>query len=165
MEITEENFEEYFFDVRKHPPKKGQVLARFQAIANFVEGKMKQDIIYLLTEVNNSGESAVKVMRKLGCASEGDSIRIPREIAEDLSNGMSKEEVEFKQYKYLFETFYYTQPEYIPRDNPHWSTIEILNQNDFDESGDFQVKVRLIDKDGNEIESLDDIENKVENSI
>ena len=46
--INENNFEEYFFDVRKHKPKHGQVMARYAAVAEFVDGMMKKNIIDLL---------------------------------------------------------------------------------------------------------------------
>lgn len=40
--IDESNFNEYFFDVRKHGPKRNQIMARFSAVAEFVDGQMKR---------------------------------------------------------------------------------------------------------------------------
>ncbi len=133
MELTDENFEEHFFDVRKHPrPKKGQVMARFTSMADLVEGRLKKDVIYLLTKVDGGGRSAAQVMRKLACAIEIDSYRIPREISEDLLNGMTEEEVEKKSYKYQLEAFYFTNRDIVPC-NEHWSIVEILNKESFQE--------------------------------
>lgn len=129
-----ENFDEHFFDIRKFRPKKGQVMARFCAIAELVEGQLKKDLLYLLTKVNRGGESAYKVMRKLGCAIEEDASRIPKEMAQDLLSGMTPEEVEQKPYKYTMEMFFYTDKKYVPN-NPHWETIEIINQEIFDADG------------------------------
>jgi hypothetical protein len=43
VEITAENFDSYFFDVRKNGPKKGQVMAKFSAVAELVdEGRLKR---------------------------------------------------------------------------------------------------------------------------
>ena len=66
--IDEKNFEEYFFDVRRHKPRKGQVMAKFSAIAELIDGQMKEHIVYLLKAMPNGAESAVKVIHKLGCA-------------------------------------------------------------------------------------------------
>lgn len=130
-EITEENFEKYFFDVRKHTIQKGQVMARYAAVAEFVDGPMKKNIIELLTK--DKANAAVQVMRKLGCAVEKDSIRICKEICEDMLKGLSVEEIEQKPYKYTIEVFYYTQKEHVPVNDPHWSLISIINS-------DFSVK-------------------------
>ena len=34
IEITSDNFGDYFFDVRRHTPKPGKAMARFTAMAN-----------------------------------------------------------------------------------------------------------------------------------
>lgn len=144
VEITQENFEQFFFDIRKNKPKKGQVMACYRAVAEFVDGRMKKDVIHLLQKMNNGGESAAKLMRKLACATEGDSYRVPRELAEDLLSGMTVEEVENKSYKFVIEVFYYTQREFVPEDDPHWSLIEILNQNQLDENG-ICIKSKIVE--------------------
>ncbi len=124
--IDEKNFDQYFFDVRRHEPKDGQVLARFTAVADLVEGDMKRDLIYLLREVKGGGESAQRVMRKLGGATEKDSYRVLKEMGLDLLSGMSKEEVMAKPYTYQCEFFYYADPMHVPVNDPHWSVIRIV---------------------------------------
>jgi hypothetical protein len=79
--IDDSNFESYFFDVRKHRPKPGQVMARFTAMADFVDGQMKRDVVYLLRECKGGAKGAQRVMRKLAGAVEGDSIRVLREMS------------------------------------------------------------------------------------
>lgn len=128
--IDETNFSQYFRDCRISRPEKGDVIARYCAIAEFVDGQMKKDIIDLLLN-KDKAFAATQVMRKLGCANQKDAIRICREVAEDLANGMTPEEVEKKVYEYELEVFYYTKKEYVPLGDPHWSVISIANLDTF----------------------------------
>ena len=129
--IDENNFSEYFRDCRTSRPSRGDVMARYSAIAEFIDGQMKRDIIYLLSQYDNKVLAAIQVMRKLGCATEADAIRICKEIVEDLSNGMTKEEVEAKTYKYKMEIFYYAEKKYVPENDAHWTIISIANLDTF----------------------------------
>ena len=43
--IDETNFEEYFFDVRKHKPKRGQILAKYTAIATLERCNEKENLL------------------------------------------------------------------------------------------------------------------------
>ncbi len=122
--IDESNFDQYFFDVRLHKPKPGQIMACYSAIGEFVRSNEKQQLIDLL-KMPGKAVAASQVMRKIFCASELDSVRVPRQIAEDLSNGMSNELVLDKPYKFKLEMFYYTEPQYLPA-NEHWSSISLL---------------------------------------
>lgn len=131
--IDEKNFEEYFFDVRKHSPKRGQVMARYAAVAEFIDGMMKKNIIDLLKK--DKAIAATQVLRKLGCATEKDSVRICKEICQDMLSGMTDEEIEAKVYKYIIEVFYYTEQANIPLDDPHWSVISIKNLDNFLDAG------------------------------
>ena len=149
--IDQNNFEQYFFDIRRHKPQKGQVMARYIAVAEFVDGLMKKNIIDLLHK--DKAEAAVSVMRKLGCATEKDSIRIVREVCDDLVSGMTPEEVEAKIYKYTLESFYYTKKEYVPLDDPHWSLINIKNMDEFLDAANQKCKItaKIVDSiDGKE---------------
>jgi uncharacterized protein YdaT len=128
--IDESNFEQYFRDCRRSKPERGDIMARYSAVAEFVDGHMKRDIIDLLLN-RDKAISATQVMRKLGGATERDAVRICKEIAEDLASGMSQEEVEKKVYTYNLELFYYTKKEYMPVDDPHWSTISLENLDEF----------------------------------
>jgi hypothetical protein len=135
VEITAENFDSYFFDVRKNGPKKGQVMAKFSAVAELVdEGRLKRDVIDLLLNHPRGGEAASKVMRKLGGAIERDSYKIPREMAEDLALGLTVDEVAAKPYRFVIEHFFYTQKEFVPVDDPHWELIPVLNYVERDET-------------------------------
>lgn len=122
---SEEDFESKFFDIRKHKPKSGQILAIYKAVAYFVDGWVKQNIISILKK--NDMETVQKVMRNLVCATEEDSLRIPSEVAKDLSSGMSEEEVLKKEYKMIVEYSYWTERNNVPTDDPHWFVIDILN--------------------------------------
>lgn len=129
--IDDKNFSEYFRDCRNNRPERQDVMARYSAIAEFVDGQMKKDIINLLSNYDNKAIAATQVMRKLGCATEQESVRICKEIAEDLASGMTIDDVEKKVYKYKLEAFYYTKKEYVPKDDPHWTIISIANLDTF----------------------------------
>lgn len=136
--IDDLNFEDYFFDVRKHGPKAGQVLAKFKAVAMFGDGPHKHDIIRLLKM--DKAQQATMVMRKIHFAKEPDCYRLCREICEDLISGMSDNDVAQKEYEYILEAFYYTQKECVP-DDSHWETIQLLR---FDpETGAFNTAFEI----------------------
>lgn len=138
-EITEENFDQYFFDVRRHKPKSGQIMAKFSAIAAFGPGQPKRDMIKLLK--TDKVYQAAQVMERIHCAMVPDSYRICREIAEDLLSGMSEEEVEYKEYEYTLEICYYTQKECVPKNDPHWETLQLLSYDR--ETGEYNMVIEI----------------------
>jgi hypothetical protein len=92
-----------------------------------------------------------QVMRKLLCTTEVDSYRVPLEMAKDLLGGMTREKCAQKEYKYTVEMYFYTKPEYVPHDDPHWQLISILNLDDFlakknamSEGDDLEIKTRIV---------------------
>jgi len=127
--INEENFSEYFKDVRNYVPEKGQIMAQYSASAEFVDGDEKRQIISLLKNTDHKMEATAQVMRKLLHTSEIDAYKIPRMMAEDLLSGMTEDEVTKKPYKYTFEMFFYTYLKYMPKDDPHWISISLVNVN------------------------------------
>jgi len=129
--ITEENFSNYFRDVRVSAPERGEVIAQYSACAELVDGNEKRQIISLLTSTENKMEATAQVMRKLLHASEIDAYRVPRMMADDMLAGMGEDEVAAKPYKYTLEMFFYSKPENVPKDDPHWSCISVLNIDDF----------------------------------
>lgn len=141
--ITPENFSEYFYDVRTNRPQRGQVMARYAAVAEFVDGEMKRDIIDMLC-LHNQIESAMKILRKLAGATEKDAIKVLLDMSRDLVT-MSPKEVAEKPYQYVCEFFFYTKKEHIPLD-PHWSCISIDNLEQFLDAADnkCQMKVRVL---------------------
>lgn len=124
-EVTDANFTEYFKDVRRNKPERGQCMARFAAIAYFEDGWVKKQVIQILKTKASGAESCRAVMRNLVQATEADSLRVVREIAEDLAAGMTDEEVLAKPYKFQLEQFYWTWPELVPA-SPHWETINVM---------------------------------------
>lgn len=118
-------FEEEFFDVRKHGPKPGQVLAKFSAMADFVDDWVKQNVVAILTKAEGGALSAMKVMRNSVGATELDAIRVPLEMCKDLAENKTIEEVLMKPYRFKMEKFYWTKKDNVPSDNPHWSLIEV----------------------------------------
>lgn len=152
--IDENNFEEYFFDVRKHKPKRGQIMARYAAVAEFVDGVMKKNIIELLKK--DKAIAATQVLRKLGCATERDSVRLCKEICQDMLSGMSDEEIEQKSYKYTIEVFYYTEQKHMPLDDPHWSVISIKNLDEFLDAQDNVLTMKTSIVENQNKENTDD---------
>ncbi len=139
--IDSSNFNQYFFDVRNHQPARGQVMARYAAMAEFIDGDLKRDMIDMLC-LHEQTEPVVKLMRKLGCATESDSVTVPLYMARDLLSGMSPEEVAKKPYRFVCEAFFYTKKEYIPLDDPHWSVISLHNLDEFLDAKDQRCKLK-----------------------
>lgn len=125
LTIDENNFSQYFKEIKNNKPEKDDILARYRSKAILIDGVMKRDLMNLLM-YNDSG-SALKVMKKLGGAVEEDAIKVLKDISNDLLSGMNIEEVEKKEYEYLYEAFYFTKAEYFPKNNPHWTPILIKN--------------------------------------
>jgi hypothetical protein len=123
VKITQDNFNQYFHDVRTSKPKKGQVMAKFSAIAEFIEGRGKRDIMVLLKQ--DKAYQAAQVMRKIHGCKVPDCYRICREIAQDMLD-MSEDAVEKKVYEFPIELFFYTEKQYVPKHDPHWETINLL---------------------------------------
>lgn len=158
--IDQSNFAQYFRDCRISKPERGDIIARFMARAEFVDGQMKRDIIDLLHN-RDKALAATQVMRKLGCATQPESIRICKEICSDLAEGKSLKEVEEKIYEYDMEMFYYTKKEYMPIDDPHWTPIGIENLDEFLDAGNQRLKIKskIITQEGshgNEEAQVDD---------
>lgn len=144
LEITEDNFYQYFKDARNSVPSRGEVIAQYTASAEFVEGNEKRQIISLLNSTENKMEATAQVMRKLLFASELDAYRVPRMMAEDMVSGMSEDEVASKPYKYTLEMFFYAKPENVPKDDPHWSIISVLNLDEFLDKKDGEIQTRVL---------------------
>lgn len=148
--INEENFNQYFKDVRQNKPEKDDIIAKYSAMAEFIDGGEKRQIISLLTTTEDKMEATAQIMRKLLFASERDALKVPRIMAEDLISGMSAEEVAEKPYKYKVEIFYYTKKEHLPLDDPHWSSISIIDMNEIDS----KVKAKHFSDEENDQENL-----------
>lgn len=137
--IDHHNFKDYFFDVRRHGPQPGQILAKFAAVAVFGDGPEKKDLIKVLQK--GKAQAAAMVMRKIHCAAEPDCYRVCREMCEDLMSGMTEDQVSKKEYEFLLEAYYYTKREYVPRNDPHWETIELMDFNF--ETGEFKSRIEI----------------------
>lgn len=130
VEITESNFNEYFFDVRLNRPKRGQCMAKYTAIAELVDGNLKRDVIYLLSCTNKVNES-IELLRKIALMDEGDAIAICLDIAKRLYDKEDSDKIANYPHEYKLEALYYTQEEHVPKDDPHWSVIELKNLEEF----------------------------------
>ena len=115
---------EKFFDTRKHKPKKGQILASFRAVADFIDGKGKTDIIDLIKK--GQIYQAVQLMKKAHCVIEPDCYVVCRNISEDLLT-MTEKEVEKKPYQMIVNYTFYTERENVPVDDPRWQILPVLS--------------------------------------
>jgi len=130
--IDEFNFNQYFFDIKKYGPKKGQILARYAAIGELTEKFPKGAVVDILAHNPQGYELAPKVLRNI-CHVK-DALKVSIEMAGDLANGISIQEVTAKPYKVNIEMFFWTNREFIPKDDPHWNCIEVVNCTEKDES-------------------------------
>ena len=138
-------FQKHFRFTDRSQPEKGDIIAKFGAVAEIVEGEDKDYLIKICLQPD-SAHAAAAIMQKIFCAAEWDVWGVPRQITEDLVNGMSEEAIKQKIYSYAMELFFYTKPEFMPqKDDPdakYWSLIEIVNLSDY-------LKLEVKDEDGN----------------
>jgi len=138
VEITNENFDQYFRDARTTKAEQGDVLAKFSAVADFVEGQGKKDIIYLL-KIDKAREAA-QVMNRIHGAKSPWCYRVPRQIAQDLLT-MDEKDVEKKAYEMVVEFLFWTKKECVPRNDQHWETLDVIQYNA--ETGEYNVKIEI----------------------
>lgn len=125
--IDSTNFDKYFFETIKHKPKKGQVLARYTAMAELVDGDVKNAIINTILNSKIGGDMAVQILKNTCHATDNYAESVAKDIANDLSGGMSVCDVKDKPYKLQIEYFYWTEIDNIPKDDVHWELISITN--------------------------------------
>ena len=118
--IDESNFSDYFFDVDRHGPQKGQVLACYESSADFIDGNMKRDIIHLLLTNEKAGETCPRLMQKLAKATPESAIQVIKDMTKDLLSGMGTDAVAEKPYHFDLRAFYYTWKECMPEHDRHW---------------------------------------------
>lgn len=129
--IDDTNFDQYFKDVLTNRPQPGDIMACYKAIAELRNGDLKEQIVESLFLENIGPKKAVTLMTKLGKAPRQEAIKVVKNIFMDLYNGMSKNMVIAKTYEYLFEIFYYTKEEYVPKNDKHWQIIKIQNLDEY----------------------------------
>ncbi len=129
--IDETNFGQYFRELNKDIPQKGDVLSVYRAMAELLSGDIKKDIVNLLkTEMEVGAKQAIQIAVKLCKTNEKEAIKLVKEICTDLHDGKSEDYIMDKPYQYMVEIFYFTKPEYVPNDK-HWSFISIKNIDEF----------------------------------
>lgn len=138
-EIDENNFAEHFFDARIKQAKPGQILAKYTAIAEFVAGQPKRDIIWLLRA--DKAKETSQVMRRIHGAKEPWCYSVPRQMAEDMLHGLTDQEIEEKPYKMVIEFLFWTNRECIPPNDPHWETLPVLQIDP--ETGHYISKIEI----------------------
>lgn len=123
--INESNFEQYFFDVKKHGPKKGQIMARFCAKAEMMTSPEKDNLIQLLLTNPKGAEMGVNMLQHTFSAQEKDAIEVCKKIVKDLLEGKSKQVVLDTPYSFTIEKFFWTTEDCVPKNDPHWKAIKV----------------------------------------
>lgn len=143
--IDETNFNEYFYSIKDNKPKKGQVLARYTAMADLVDGDVKDFIVNNLLNYDKGGNTVTQVMKYHCHATDEYASSVPLLMAQDLKT-MSVEEVKQKPYRFQLEYFYWTEPENIPKDDVHWECITITKAEIEEELEDMEKKEQEADE-------------------
>jgi hypothetical protein len=123
--IDQSNFDKFFFDVKKTGPKPGQVMVRYVANAELIAGDEKMYLIDLLVTNPLGAEMGVQIAKNAFGAQDSDAIKLCKSIARDLIDGMTRQQVLEKPYKYTLERFFWSKEEYVPKDDPHWQVIKV----------------------------------------
>lgn len=128
--IDESNFEQYFRNTKKTKPQKGDVMAIYRATAELTSGSLKEQVVEALCSEEIGAKKAIQLIIKLGQTNRREATKLIKQICSDLYGGMQKNYVIAKSYKYIFEMFFYTKKEHIPKDDSHWEVIVIKNLDD-----------------------------------
>jgi hypothetical protein len=123
--IDEKNFSKYFREITKSMPTHGDALICFRALAHFCDGNLKKEIIDLLRYEFGCVKKCVGRLIKFGGANREQSVKLCLDICKDLKDGMEVKEVLKKEYPFVFEKFYYANPEYVPKDDKRWQVLKL----------------------------------------
>ena len=142
--IDESNFSDYFKDVSfKNKPDKDEIMACYTTRAKLCAGDIKSDVILNMKE---NIFSTIKILQKIAKARYLDSLIILKKMLSDKLSGLSDKEIEDKEYEYTAEFFYYTKKEYVPTDDPRWSTLKIHNVDGLlDKEKNILIKSKIIE--------------------
>jgi hypothetical protein len=121
--IDDTNFSQYFREINKAAPAQGDSLVVFRALAYFCEGALKQEIIDLLRFEFGSVKKCVGRLIKFAGSTREQAVKICLDLAKDLIDGISLEDVKKKEYPFVFEKFYYVNPQYVPEDDKRWQIL------------------------------------------
>jgi len=127
--IDENNFGEHFFDVRIHKPQRGQVMACYSAIGEFVDSIEKGHVVDLLKK--DKVEPAIQVMTRLHGATYKSALEILKKMTQDMLAGKTDQEIRETPYRIHVEWRYYTKKELIPQDDPHWECVSVRELDEF----------------------------------
>lgn len=122
VEITSENFHEFFKLASENKPQPGDCLAIFKANAEFVDGQLKEDVVTKLMESKFGCQASIQILVKHAGMQYKEALRVVKEMVKDLME-TSKEDVLKKPYKFIYETSYFTKKQYVPKDNPNWQLV------------------------------------------
>lgn len=138
VEINESNFHEYFSDARTTKPKQGQILAKYVAVADFIEGDHKQHVIDLLKKGRVT--ESVQVLTRIHGAKVPWCYKVLRDMCEDLLK-YSTPYVEKNPYEMVVEYLFWANPEHVPKNDQHWQTLNVIEYDS--ETNEYRSKIEI----------------------
>lgn len=121
--IDEKNFDKYFRNTRNSKKQKSDIVVMFLSSAVFADGKLKEEIIYLLCHEFGSINKCLGKLFKFAYASHVEGMKICKSIINDFANGMTKEDIVRKEYHFFLQMFFYTKEKYVPKNDRRWTVI------------------------------------------
>ncbi len=121
--IDENNFDKYFRNTRNNKKQKNDVIVMFSSSAVFAKGKLKEEIVDLLSTEFNSVNKCLGKLFKFAYAPHAQSIKVCKNIIQDYISGMNREDIINKEYPFVLQMFFYTKEKYIPNNDKRWLVI------------------------------------------
>ncbi len=121
--IDENNFDKYFRNTRNSKKQKNDVIVMFSSSAVFAKGKLKEEIVDLLSMEFNSINKCLGKLFKFAYAPHAQSIKVCKNIIQDYISGMNREDIINKEYPFVLQMFFYTKEKYIPNNDKRWLVI------------------------------------------
>ena len=128
VSIKKQIFEEYpedFRDAKRLRPLKGQVFARFKALAYLGDGPLKRMVLNFLRQ-ENGAQAAISVFSKDAHSSTTESVKLIKEILLDITSGKSEDEIAEKPYEFITDRIFWVYRDKVPVNDPRWETITPL---------------------------------------
>lgn len=121
--IDASNFDKYFRNTRISKKKKNDVVVMFYSSATFSKGKLKEEIVNLLSTEFNSVNKCLGKLFKFAYAPYSEGLKICKSIVKDYIDGMSKDDIINKEYPFVLQMFFYTKEKYIPSNDKRWLVV------------------------------------------
>lgn len=123
ISIDKINFDKYFRNTRTSKKKKNDIVVMFYSSAVFAKGKLKEEIVDLLSIEFNSVNKCLAKLFKFAYAPYFEGLKICKSIIKDYIDGMSKDDIINKEYPFVLQMFFFTREKYIPSNDKRWLVV------------------------------------------